>query len=83
MGSAKSIKSVLEKHEDALMKLPNVKGVGQGQRAGKDVIKVYVTHKVPRSELGQAGVIPSTLDGIATDVEEIGVVSAQSLEPNE
>ena len=37
--SGMSIESVKSKHEDELMVLPNVVGVGIGQRKGREVIK--------------------------------------------
>jgi hypothetical protein len=74
-----SIEAVKMKHEEQLMRLPNVTGVGIGQKAGKASIKVFVTHKVPESALRPAEVVPKTLDGYQTDVEEIGVVTAQDV----
>lgn len=71
------IEDVKKKHEDSLMELPNVTGVGIGEKAGKKVIKVLVTRKLPKSALRPEEVVPKTLDGWATDVEEIGVVTAQ------
>lgn len=72
-----NIESVKTQHENRLMKLPNVSGVGIGQRDGNDVIKVFVTHKVPESTLRGEEMIPRELDGHGVDVEEIGVVTAQ------
>ena len=66
-----SIEVVKMKHEEQLMRLPNVTGVGIGEKAGKVVIKVFVTHRVPESALQPAEVVPKTLDGYQTDVEEI------------
>ena len=77
MGRTKAIEAVRKKHEDALMRLPNVTIVALGKKAGKDVIKVFVTHKIPRSELERQAVIPKSLDGFEVDVEESGVVTAQ------
>ena len=71
-----SIESVRKNYEEQLMQLPNVTMVAIGEKAGKDVIKVYVTHKVPESELRPEDIIPKTLDGYQIDVEESGVVSA-------
>lgn len=71
------IEAIRQKHEERLMRLPNVTGVGIGERAGREVIKVFVTRKVPESALPAHGVIPKTLDGYQTDVEEIGTVTAQ------
>jgi len=72
-----AIESVKKKYEEQLMRLPNVTIVATGKKADKDVIKVFVTHKVPESELQPEEIIPKTLDGYETDVEESGVVTAQ------
>jgi len=73
-----SIESVQRKYEGQLMRLPNVKGVGVGEKAGKPVIKVLVTHKVPESALHPQEIVPKMLDEYETDVEEIGVVTIQT-----
>ncbi|MEJ2559243.1 MAG: hypothetical protein P8186_24110 [Anaerolineae bacterium] len=73
-----SIESVKSKYEDQLMQLPNVTGVGIGQKGGKEVIKVFVTHKVPDSALQPHEIVPKTLEGYETDVEDIGYVTAQT-----
>jgi len=72
-----NIEAVIQKHEERLMLLPNVVGVGKGEKAGKVVIKVFVTYKVPESALEPQSVIPKVLDGWRTAVEEIGVVTTQ------
>lgn len=72
------IKAVREKYEKELMQLPNVTGVGIGEKAGKRVIKVFVTRKLPESELKPQEVVPKTLEGCETDVEEIGVITTQT-----
>ena len=64
-------------YEDQLMELPNVTGVGIGQKAGREVILVFVTHKVPEPELQPQEVVPKVLAGYETDVQEIGTVTAQ------
>ena len=73
-----SIEDVKEKHEEQLMRLRNVTGVGIGEKGGKAVIKVFVTHKVPESELKSQEIVPKKLEGWETDVEEIGVVTPQT-----
>ena len=73
-----SIEAVKEQYEDQLMQLPNVTGVGIGEKAGKKVIKVFVTHKVPESDLSPAEVIPKKLEEYETDVEETGPLTAQA-----
>jgi len=71
-----SIETVREQNEELLMRLPNVTGVGIGERAGKTVIKVFVTHKVPESALRTQEIVPKSLESYEIDVEEIGVVTA-------
>jgi hypothetical protein len=72
-----TIEAVLNARAPELERLANVTGVGIGKRGDTDVIKVFVTHKVPRSELRQEDVVPRELDGFAVDVDEIGEVTAQ------
>ncbi len=72
-----SIEAVKEKHKEQLMWLPNVTGVGIGKKAGKAVIKVFVTHKVPKSDLRPQEIVPKSLEGYETEVEEIGDITAQ------
>lgn len=73
-----------EKHEESLLELPNVVGVAIGHKVvkgetqpGREVIKVFVTSKVPRSRLKPNEVVPKALEGYSTDVEEIGVISVE------
>jgi len=73
------IGSAMKKHEEQVMQLPNVTGIGIGKKAGKDIIKVFVTQKLPESALQPDEIIPKTLEGYQTDVEEIGIVTAQAL----
>jgi len=72
------IETAKRKHEERLMALPNVVGVGIGEKAGKKVIKVFVTTKVPEASLRPEQIIPKTLEGCSTDVEEIGVINIQN-----
>ena len=71
------IESVRDSHERQLMQLPNVNGVGIGKKGEKDVIKVFVTRKVPENFLQPHEVVPRAIGGFEIDVEELGVVSAQ------
>jgi hypothetical protein len=72
-----SIEDARSRHEAELLSLPNVTGVGIGERAGKPVIKVFVTRKVPASQLAPDERVPGMLEGHEVDVEAIGVVEAQ------
>lgn len=73
-----SIESVKQKHEELLMRLPNVTGVGIGEKEGKRVIKVFVTHKVPESALQPQEIVPEEIEGYETIVEAIGDTTAQT-----
>ena len=73
------IETIRQKYEDQIMELPNVTGVGIGEKAGKKVIKVFVTQKFHESELQPQEIVPKSLEEYETDVEEIGTVTAQTL----
>ena len=72
------IENIRQKYEDQLMELPNVNGVGIGEKEGQKVIKVFVTQKVPESDLQPQQIVPKFLEEYETDVEEIGSVTAQT-----
>jgi hypothetical protein len=65
-----SVEHVLRKHELRLLRLPNVVGVGVGEKHGREVIVVFVRRKVPLFELNPQDVVPRTLEGFETDVRE-------------
>lgn len=73
-----NICQVQHKYEKQLLQLPNVTGIGIGKRKGKEIIKVFVVHKMPESTLRPHEIIPKILEGYETDVEEIGTVNALS-----
>lgn len=61
-------------HEDRLMGLAHVTGVGIGQDedSGEDVIVVFVTHEVPRDRLRPEDAIPDELEGVPVRVLPMG-----------
>lgn len=65
-----NIESVMKKYEAQLMRLPNVTGVGIGEKKGKEVIIVFVKRKVSEAALQPSEIIPKTLEGYETNVEE-------------
>lgn len=65
----KNIEMVLKEFEGLLMQLPNVTGVGIGEKQGKEVIKVFVKRKIPVADLRPEEVVPKRLNGFITDVE--------------
>lgn len=66
------IEDALDKHQDRLMAVPGVTGVGIGARAGKSVLVVMV--KALTSELRAK--IPARLEGFEVEVEVTGEISA-------
>ena len=72
------IREVKKRYADELMALPNVTGVGVGERNGSQVIKVFVVRKLPLETLHASERVPRELEGIRCDVEEMGIVSAHS-----
>ncbi len=74
------IRKALKKNEAFLLRLPNVVGVGLGfkekgkQPTAEACIVVMVRKKVPRHQLAAADTIPDEVDGVATDVVEVGEV---------
>ena len=74
-----AITDVQKKHEDVVLQLPNVTGIGIGLKGDKQVIKVFVSKKLPEHLLQPDEIIPKTLDGYQTDVEEIGIVTTQAI----
>jgi hypothetical protein len=62
----------------------NIQGIGIGLKeaagtyTGEIAVKVFVREKVPESRLQANAAVPSEVNGIATDVEEVGDLIAQS-----
>ena len=76
------LRDVKNSHEADLMGKANVVGVGiglrqrAGQSTGEPAIVVSVTHKIPPALVEPDDVIPSELDGVPVDVQEIGKLRA-------
>ncbi|MDA2583372.1 hypothetical protein PDR31_28350 [Bacillus cereus] len=80
------LEQVVRKYETDLLRLPYVVGAGMGFVQGKEVIQVFVSKKVPRSqlkaveqiptELETNQVIPKEINGIKTDVIQTGYLFA-------
>jgi len=77
------VKRIQVQHKAALLALPNVIGLGiglktvQGRRGDELCLAALVRRKLPRAALEPESVIPDELDGVATDVVEVGDVRAQ------
>jgi len=74
------IKEVIEKHGKDLLKYPNVTGfsnipqkrIRRGKVVDELVLRVYVTRKVSKEQLKPSELIPPEIEGVKTDVVEIG-----------
>lgn len=70
----------LQLHALQLLDLPNVVGVGigpkmrRGMRSGETAVVVLVAQKLTQDELQAESVVPSSLDGVATDIMEVGEI---------
>ena len=77
------IMAVLQEHRDDLLSRPNVVGVAVGfqQQGGLSTqnlaLVVMVENKIPPSSLAPEELIPTSLEGVPVDVQEIGPLSAQ------
>jgi len=64
----------------------NVVGFGVGEKitdesiTGEMCVKVFVAKKFPKSRISRSDLIPKSLDGVSTDVEEIGYPKRFALE---
>ena len=78
-----NIQRIKQRYEEGLLLNPNVVGVGIGTKIIKGIstprqcIKIYVREKLPRNKLQKNELIPRKLNGIETDVEEIGRLKVQ------
>ena len=66
------------KHEERVMRLPNVIGIGIGKCTETNVIKIFVLKKQLKSSLHSNEIIPDILEGFMTDVEEIEIKIAKA-----
>lgn len=79
-----NIQRIKEHYEEKLLLNPNVAGVGIGTKTingistPRQCIKIYVRRKIPINKLKKNEWIPQKLDGIETDIEEVGRLDAQA-----
>ena len=76
------VQQIKYKYEHALLKLANVVGVGVGLKVVDghvtETLSVVtdVTEKKPLAELAPRDVVPVQLEGVLTDVQEVGHIKA-------
>jgi hypothetical protein len=75
-----AIRPVKERIEEELLRRPGVNGVDinekvtNGRPTGELAIVVYVDEKKPKSKLSKTEMIPETIEGIPTDVQQEKIV---------
>ena len=65
-----SIESVMHEHEQELLGIPGVTGVGIGEQRGQQVIIAFVKKQPSEDALPSSQGIPTTLEGFTVDVRE-------------
>lgn len=76
------VQAVKRAHESALLSKKNVVGVGVGLRETGGIrqktvaLVVMVSQKVPPDQLAPEDVIPSEIEGVPVDVQEVGELKA-------
>jgi hypothetical protein len=82
MAETEEIRMVREKHEASMMAKKNVVGLGIGYKETKGVktdrlaLVVMVSKKVAAGELRKEDLIPAEIEGVITDVIEVGEIVA-------
>jgi len=72
------IQELIRKYESQLLKYPNVIGVSTGYKIVNGIsteelcISVLVKKKIPEEELDSKSVLPKDIEGIKTDVVDVG-----------
>lgn len=76
------VRQVVEDHVEEILKKPNVVGVGLGYKTARGrqgdslCVVALVEQKVPRSALAPGELIPEEVDGVKTDVRQVGQLRA-------
>lgn len=77
-----------QKKEKELLSKQNVVGVALGNKikdeedTGEKALQVLVRHKMPEEMLGEEDLVPQEVDGVQTDVVEVGEIVAGPLAPD-
>jgi hypothetical protein len=82
MSEHEEVKQVKELHKEAILAKPNVVGVGTGYKIrGKRTtdelcVVAMVRQKIPKAGLAPEALVPPGIDGVPTDVMQVGDLSA-------
>ncbi|MEK7682515.1 MAG: hypothetical protein AAB321_00515 [Chloroflexota bacterium] len=79
---AETVRQAKERFKEAILQKPNVVGVGygfkeiRGRRTTDLCVVALVRVKIPRSALAEQELVPTRVEGVPTDVVEVGVLRA-------
>jgi hypothetical protein len=82
MSEQNQVRQVKALHTEAILAKPNVVGVGtgykvsRGRRTDQLCVVTLVRQKLPRAGLVPAAMVPAEIDGVVTDVVEVGDIRA-------
>jgi len=77
-----NIRQVRRRYQEELMSKANVVGVGigfrqrGGERTGEPALVVLVRRKLPPDQIAPQDMIPTYLEGVPVDVQEVGDLRA-------
>ncbi|MDZ7373925.1 MAG: S1 family peptidase [candidate division KSB1 bacterium] len=83
MATEEQVRAVRARVQTELLRKANVVGVGigykekGGQKTEEICLVVLVEKKLPREELAPEDLVPSVIEGVVTDVKEVGKIVAQ------
>ncbi len=84
MAQPKDVAAVKERYKEELLAKPNVVGIGTGYRETRGKVTdelclmALVRRKIPRSALTPKSMVPSRVEGVRTDVIQVGRLRAQA-----
>jgi hypothetical protein len=82
MPERKQVTEVKDRHKESILAKPNVLGVGtgykyqKGTQVGDLCLVAMVSQKIPRAGLDPSDLVPVEVEGIATDVIQVGFLRA-------
>ena len=83
-GEFEHARAVKQAHEKELLKRANVIGIGvgyqkkEGNWTGQVALVVLVSKKLPAEQLLPKDRLPTSIDGVLVDVQEVGRLAAQA-----
>lgn len=83
----RNLNTVKDENWPWIRRFPNVNGLRAGTKikdgvdTGEDAVHVFVTQKLPKTDLKKKDIVPERIDGVKTDIVEVGEIWALSMLP--